>query len=823
MSHDPVSVLRFLFATAVWLLPGFALARGLHPHLPLGDRLLRVAVAFSFAAAVATGLAFLSLVLRIPADRFDLVLLASAAVSLAWLLFGRRLLGPPPLDAPPAGEDVPPPPWTQYAGFATLALLAVAGLLLGAAMRYTSDAPDHVGYLREILASRQYFPTEAFHLDAGLLGADARKGLLHPVYAALSQLAGLAPLDFWTLLPLVTALFPFLGAYGFLRLAGFAPRWSVTGAWLVLLTWAGGPAADLIGISPFPNNLGATLFWFAAGTGLFLMRHSGRPAVILAVGAAFAAVAVHPMFLVFVMLFYGLMGLYALVAAPHRGRMLGKVLLAGGLAAALLLPYLVYRYRMYAPENPIHTHLQGMLLLGHGFFTADPGLMWKHLRWTGLVAYPIALVLYLPRWRRDPSSFFIGMATLLMLNFTFNPLLVPLLQKSITYLIFRSFWFFHPGLAAGAVLPLLFATKAARHPRWRRAGAAAVLAATIVPSLLALPSWATTSAGRYPRLDPLTWRKDFEEIDRLLPPRSIVLSDPITSHMLPAFGTQKVVAAYDQHSPPNDARAVERILTVRDVLSPGTSPARAWRLANEAGAAYVLIDLALVNPPPTGYWMYDESALRRRARTLAASPLFTPIWESDGFILFRLNHPSILSGPMDESEPSAALTSPVPARADTLFVKDGVALLAARPSTREIVCGDSLQIALLWTVAGPPTGSRPVSATLRLDALDAPGRGSAVSKLIRKIDEKITGRSFRDRLDWIPTGNRLPPDRWTAGRAVADTVAIRPSCRLEPGRYTLRVTVNRLPHMPNYRLKDYLSDDDLYSGPAVDTLVVRAR
>ena len=819
---DLSALARMLLAAVVWLLPGFALARGLHPHLPRGDRLLQTAAAFSLATALATALAFISMVLDWPADRFHLVLVAAAAVSLLWLLFERRLLRPPAVESPSPGDEPAPPAWTQRAGFATLVLLALAGLWLGATMRYTSDAPDHVGYLREILASKLYFPTEAFHLDAGLLGADARKGLLHPVYAALARLAGLEPLDFWTRLPLVAVLFPFLGAYGFLRLAGIAARWSVAGAWMVLLTWAGGPGADLIGIAPFPNNLGATLFWFAAGAGLYALRRPGRATQLLAVGAAFAAVAVHPMFLVFVMLFYGLMGLYALTAAPRRGEALRVVIGAGALAAVLLLPYLIYRFRMYAPENPIHTHLQGMLLLGHGFFTADPAIMWKHLGWTGLVAYPVALALYLPRWRRGPTEFFVGMATLLMLNFTFNPLLVPLLQKTITYLIFRSFWFFPPGLAAAAAIPLLLAP-AGRRRFARRVAAGLVLAALALPALVSLPGWATTAANRFPDLNPLVWRSTFEEVDRALPPRSVVLTDPITSHMLPAFGSQKVVAGYDQHTPPNDARAVERIQLVRDVLSPSTPAARAWRLAREADAGFVLINLALPNPPATDYWMYDEAALRERARSLAESPLFTPIREDDGFVLLRLNPLGILSGPVDEGDPAAGLAFPVPADADTLLAREGVALLAVRPQAREVAPGGPLAVALLWTAAGSPTSLQPLRATLRLDALDAPARGSPVSKLLRKADEALHGRSTRARLDWIPTGNRLPPDHWRAGEAVADTVTLRLSPRLAPGRYALTVAVNRLAHMPNHRLRDYLNDDDLFSGPPLDTLTVRAR
>ena len=126
-----------------------------------------------------------------------------------------------------------PARFTRIAAYLSLGVLAAAGWRGGATMRFTGDGPDHVGTIREILASGSFFPTEAFHVGAGILGADPRKGLLHPVYAALCTISGLDPVDLWTLLPIVTAPFLFAAGYLFLRgISEFVPRcrWRARGS-----------------------------------------------------------------------------------------------------------------------------------------------------------------------------------------------------------------------------------------------------------------------------------------------------------------------------------------------------------------------------------------------------------------------------------------------------------------------------------------------------------------------------------------------------------------------------------------------------------------
>jgi hypothetical protein len=831
----------FLLAAILWLLPGAFLARLLRQG-GREDPVLFAAASAGFATAASTLVAFAGAVTGFPAGRFDLVLAALGILALAGLvLVRRRRIEEEPADGDPRDEL-----WDTL-GLVSIVLMVAAGAWIGSTLRISADAPDHVGTLREILTSGRFFPTEAFHLGAGSLGFDPRKGLLNPVYAGLSDLAGMNPVDFWRLLPALTAVFPFLAGYGFLRWTGFTRGWALVGGWIVVLTWNQGPGGDLFAISAYPNQAGADVFWLATGASLAALRAPGPARLTTAALLAWAAVAVHPMYVVFLAMFYAIAGCWALFAAPRRGDAVAALVVMAAGAGLVLVPYLFYRFGQYAPANPIHTEIQGMLFLSDRFYVADPGRLWIHLGWAGLVGYPVALVVYLRHRREGLVPFYVIVSILLMGFLTLNPFVVPILQTKLTYLVFRTFWLLPPGIAVGLALPLLLsrpsralaegsfggAAQAVHDPRavpseapaprarGRRIWAGVLAVAVLLPALATLPRWPLRSPERDGRGNALAYRRALEDLDHALPNRSVILSDPVTSYLLPTFTSQRVVAPFDQHSSPNDSLAVPRTLAARDVLSLSVPVREAWRLARKWNAAYVVVNTAFPRGISTNFWSYDRAALERREEELAASPYFRSVFEDRGLVAFR-----VLPEPLPErwTPPSTRETFPAPAVRDTLLAREGVALLSARASADTIACSDTLRMAFVWASTRDDLPPQAVHAALRLDALNAPGRGLPAEKMLRKIAAKLRGERYRYRTDWIPGGGRLAPDHWPRGRALADTVRVRPPCALAPGPYAVTVTVNRLPNMPNLRLRDYWSDADLYSGPAVDTVqVVRRR
>jgi len=788
----------------VWIVPGMRLTRGLGISPGRADPLLDLALAYLFGIAASVLPAWLGCLVGLPPTVLGWVLLAGAGLSLV------RFSGPTPPDTLSVSQVSRRGQWV---GLTLVGVLVLLGAVLGGTFHFYSDAPDHVGTIREILASGRYFPTEAFHAGIGSLGADARKGLLHPVLAALCAVTGVDPLDAWLRLPALTAPLPFLASYGFLRLAGLRPSHALAGGVLTLVSWAGGLGREQIGISNYPNQIGVCLFWLTTGLSL-AAASTGKRGAIGAALAAFGAVAVHPMILVFLAIFYGILGLHLLLHGdPRARRSLGIQVALGGL---LLAPYLLYRFLDYAPANPIHTELQGMLLFGSRWFIADPLRLLSNTGLGALVAYPALVILFARRPKKDGFTFYAFWISILLANLTLNPFLVPAVQKKVTYLVFRSFWMFPPALAVGMSLPVLL--EPPLRGRTLRPAVLALLAFAFLPGAVAL-----TRLGHGSRDgSALRWRAAFETIAESLPPRAVVAGDPITSYNLPAFTDLKVVCTFDQHSPPNDARGPERILAARDILSPVVDDATAWALARREHAEYVLIQESFGQPFPSIYWVFSKPAARLRAAQLDRSPYFRRMNAPAGFALFAVRD-SLPDPPPPPLEvlrelPLAAIPPGPP-----ILERDGVALFGARVSPEVGAPGTRFTVVLRWGRAGPVIPPEGRTVAVRFDALDQPGRGRALDKIRRKLRQIRNGVVYRFRNDGIPGGGLAPPDLWPDQLTVVDTLVVRAPRNAAPGSYEVSVALLQLPEMPNHRPRDYLSDRDLYAGTVVDTVRVTAR
>lgn len=809
--------IRFLLAAAIWLFPGWALARGLFTGR---DPLAFVSFAGAVAVATSVSLVFVAYLLHISAREFHLLLYGAAGIAVAYLIFSA---GRERRDGAPDDAVGLPGRFTRMTGWSSFLLLAFAGYRAGATIRFSGDGPNHVAFVREILASGSFFPTETFHLGAGLLGADPRMGLLHPVYAGLAAMSGLDPIDLWALLPLVALPLSFGGAYLLLRGLQLRPTLAVLGAWLLLFTFNRGSLANC----PFPNQVGAALYWAGAGT---LLMGLGRPTLTGAFRAAFlifGTMLVHATGAVYYALFgtLTLMAVQIVRRAPKAET--GFLFLTAGLAAVPFIPFLLVRQSMFVLANPLHTELQGMLLLGDGRFVTDPQRIARALGPLGLIAYPVALFTFARRWRVDRAAFLVFWGVITILSLTLNPWLVPVLQRNFSYLIFRLFWLLPPAVVtmttvAALLNPVVKTPAAVARPLRARWFALALLVIGCIPAARAAISarWLLVPTARTEATDsPLPWRRGFEDVARRIPPRSVILTDPVTGSVLPAFTGLKVTANLDQHSSPNDSLVIRRIVTARDVLSPAVPAAEAAALTRAAGANYVLVNEHFVDPILTFYMVVDPGALARRERQLEASDAWELMARQDGFALFRPR-----AGAADSLLDPGPGTLAKPPANPRLPRDAGLALVAASASPVHVDRGDSLAVDMSWTLAGGPVQADQRIASIRLDSLDPAAHGFPGGKVGRKIRERLRGVLYRCRVDWIPGAglgaSALPPDRWRPGEVVKDRVLLEIPMRLAPGRYAVSVGVSRFAAMPNYTLADYFTDNDYYSGAPVDTITV---
>jgi hypothetical protein len=152
-------------------------------------------------------------------------------------------------------------------------------------------------------------------------------------------------------------------------------------------------------------------------------------------------------------------------------------------------------------------------------------------------------------------------------------------------------------------------------------------------------------------------------------------------------------------------------------------------------------------------------------------------------------------------------------------------LVSFRLDAARAARGDTLTGRIEWRAAHAlPAGSYTVA--LRFDRAlpsDVPRSPEAVSKVWRKIVERVRHERYRFRADHLPTNGDYGVDRWQADEVVRDPFRLVVPPDVAPGTYAVRVCMVRQPHYPNLELRDLLSDDDLLNGVQVARLQLARR
>jgi hypothetical protein len=300
----------------------------------------------------------------------------------------------------------------------------------------------------------------------------------------------------------------------------------------------------------------------------------------------------------------------------------------------------------------------------------------------------------------------------------------------------------------------------------------------------------------------------------------------VTSYSIPAYAGRQVMAFYDQHSSPNDPRGLTRILDARAVLSPYVGLRRTLETLRAYRVDAVVLNARFERPVATDYWSTrpaDEAATR--AKFESRPDLFEPVFAQDHAYVYALTE-AARSGPLpppDDPPPPFARAADANATAlrDGGFTQLGTTLARARLSP-----GDTLGIATRWSLADGKVEPGSYTVIVRLDADSLPQPpfgGAAFDKPWRKALERATGQRWRVRAAHRPLSGVFAPDLWTPGLVVEDSSALALPANLVPGGYVVRVRMIREPHYPNTSLRDYLHDDDAFSGPVVGRVTIEGR
>jgi len=315
----------------------------------------------------------------------------------------------------------------------------------------------------------------------------------------------------------------------------------------------------------------------------------------------------------------------------------------------------------------------------------------------------------------------------------------------------------------------------------------------------------------------LEWSGALDEMAARIPAGETVVADPVTSYSIPAVTPLHVLCTLDQHAPPNDRRASERMLAARDIISPYTTHARRTELLRAWGARYVAISTVVPQNVVLDYWTLTPPVARRAIERFDGRPdLFERILERNGIVVYRWT-----GRDGDDTKPPTPMVARLPRQTTAMDAVFGpVELVAARLHASDLARGALLPIDLYWRARNAPPGNYVVSIRLDARSLVLPLHGRPFPKITRKLLERLRGVRYRSRTDRMTGGGIFGPGVWPEGALVHDTVEVPIPRDLAAGRYTVRAIIRRRAHIANHRLRDFFFDDDSYNGAVIGTVTI---
>jgi len=762
-----------------------------------------------------------------------------------------------------------------------LVLVFALVLRIGVPIAFTSDTLDHVAYVAEIAETQELFPTTSFYIDPGSNGADLRKWLLHVFYGFSAAYLHVEALAVLTAMNALLAVLLLLSVYTSGRMLFGSRAVAVLSSVLFLIALDEGLRGTAMRQSFFSHRFGIAFFLAALAYGLRYMEKPERvasspaaqppaaqppaaqppaaqpptarspaarspatpsptepsaappshgllfPAALLPVALfSFAAIAVHIFFGV-ILVFAGLTILVWRFCFPKSdtGNHFSRVFPVGLAVAAGVLPFGLYRYLTAFPEaNDLHKEIQGVVFLTKNLYIADP---YEVFRWFGPVGL-LSLVAVPALWKHRKKHAGLGYvfaSYFSLLAIVFNPVLLPPIRGAMTYLIARlnvlvPFYF------AAAYYLVAFFTQENRELRRKPAAQmlAVLLAGAVVYHIVPVfwtngfsrSTVATDRNNSY-----LRWQDALEAVDKVLPEGSVIASDPLTSYSITAFTRHHTVCTFDQHAPPNDVLLEERMQAARDILSPYIPMDRTTALLADHQATHVIVNDRFPGNVRLEYWsMNHEMYPAIRAKFDTYPDTFERVYEREGFVVYRWNGQT--TGP-DSSFSTPFLVDRLPAALDPLGSQAGEAILEGfYLGDDHLTAGEAVDLQLAWS-GREKYPFRNYVVAIRFDHTDPglPLGGKPFPKIARKIKEKITGRSYRFSEYHKIRSGFLSPDSWPGGKLVLDETSVRVPPNAAPGEYRVTVKLLTLQHQPTYRLKDFFSDGDVYSGVAIARVTIR--
>lgn len=716
------------------------------------------------------------------------------------------------------------------------ALAAVFGVLLGAVfvlvlrsglpIDYTKDTLDHVAYVNQISETDRAFPVDAFYVDAGTNGNDIRKGILHHAYGFIGAYLGIDAERTLRGMNALMAVLALLAVYS-VAVIWFEDRLvAVLSTVLFLLAVSGGLRGAMIRTSFYPNQIGVAFLLFTIVHCVNYVTTNDRRDLRDASLFAFGAFAAHVFFAVAIVFVGLVLKVWQLMFPRVTARDHTMRVLRLGLAVlGTMTPYGLFRLLFdYSQTSDVHSEVQGVVLITQNLYMADPVRLWNGIGPLGVLTFFTMFYLWDDR-RRYPALGYIFAVYLTIPLLLFNPLLFPLLNKVLSYLVYR-LPLVCPFFILSAYFLVRFFERLGDHtPALRYRVLAAMVVAVVLTQIKPVFGNNTFTPWRLERerrSSHLRWKRGLDYLRDHVPAGAVVASDQLSSYSITAFTPHYVVCTLGQHAPPNDLDVELRIRDMRDILSPFVPLERTVELLEEHRATHVVLNDRAATGFPLHYWYMNQNLFPQiLAKFERDSDVFELIHDEGGFFVFRIAKVPVHQSVVDDATPLRI--DHLPSSYERVDKVSGIARLVGLDIDEDVLDrGDRVNVGLAWSGdRSYPFDNYIVS--IRFDHADPelPFAGRPFPKLVRRTKEKLTGERYRFRADHAILQGFLSPDTWSQKGLVIDESSVPIPLEMAPGEYWIHIKIQAIAHQPSYWLRDVFFDDDSYQGTEVGRITIR--
>jgi len=715
--------------------------------------------------------------------------------------------------------------------FLLLVLVGMFVLLLsaGAPSAWQADSAAHLAAIRGVIEEGRLFPIEQPYGLNGIRGPDPRFGVFHGLAAALVVSSGVEIHRLWDVLPAFFGPMLILGLFFAARCIAGSTKVAFTAAFLFLLCFGG--AGEGFRIAGYPSRVSMLVYLVSLGVAFKYLRGEGRWLLVLLGILMASATAVHVYHIVefvFVMTCFSL--LLLLVKGQGRVGVLKGWGYTLGAALCASLPILLHKFfTSYYVQNVYNLEPQGILFLDGVLYVMNPFRAFAWLGFAGAVSI-LLLPYFLARARKSDSHAFAGAATAGPLLILFNPILMPLAVKALSFLASRLIWAVPYSLSIA-----MFLVEIPQNVRFASLRkkilyfvACGVILAALFGALNQRVSFLRSAADRKRATFPENLTAiagTVGRLDALVNGRKVFLSDPITAYAIPAFSRHYVTAIPVAHASPSDPRPVSRIRDAMDVLNWRVGTSRTASILSEYNVDFVVVNTSFREKLTAfEYEMDPEFQQRALEKLSSADSLFEKVFSENGVSVFRVVNAKSARR-LEDYSPAGLMPGDRGPVGSGIADFGGLFLLQKVELSKERVgLGESVEASFVWRCLGPTAREDVYKLFIRMETPFPEGRlfREFYEKPYRKLLEKRLGTRYRFKVDADPEMIGYPLHLWREGQVVAQSVAFRVPLDVSPGLYTLKVNLRRASYTPNYRVSDYFRDEDYYSGVDVGSLLVEA-